>query len=544
MDIVSFTLHNVVISNDEDLPQVVSTIRTFNSASRCAVKHFNSIGLSGMIKGYTPIERKGTGHFSDYLYAESPVGMSDAMWRNLRRQSYDRKRSIGLARANRFFQMDKDLGYPIAGTRRIVGKWVKDNEFNLDSTLLHDAVMNGFKTYMSFSKKQDKYDTSRNSPVFGDMVNRSQKRISRNEFQLSKNSSITVVGKAKVGNPKFRFDLEKNELYFILNRKRIAFNYSHNRFSKNGYDRFYDIIGALENHCMPVTVTLTRLGGNRFNVTLTYASSELSSFRKERKSHRNDVVCALYATDEVLCHRIVNTKTHKVLHSEIHDIGSICGEKNARNTIERLKWDGKHGEIRKVEKRIRNRKSSSVNLLIKRIFNINRSYQVGDVVVESASSRNNRNFNRGLIEFSKEKIKSLHSDNCFISAKKFCTMVKGHCARNGMRFNKVNGAFIQLKAVMKAETMCGAVHDACNQLVERHISNGVNLELTDWRKFISNSSMLDWVGHLLHNKRSRQAGFELRKLMKTRMVEKAIRLLDGRSRCSGTDEARHCYWFG
>ena len=62
------------------------------------------------------------------------------------------------------------------------------------------------------------------------MVSRSKKHINSKEFQLTRNSSITVVGKTKVGNPKFRFDLETNTMTFTYNYKKIEFSFKKNRF--------------------------------------------------------------------------------------------------------------------------------------------------------------------------------------------------------------------------------------------------------------------------------------------------------------------------
>ena len=82
--------------------------------------------------------------------------------------------------------------------------------------------------------------------------------------------------------------------------------------------------------------------------------------------------------------------------------------------------------------------------------------------------------------------------------------------------------------------MADAIRNACTTMVGRY-TNKSDVGLTDWRKWISDPSMLDWVGHLLHNKRSRQAKSEIRKAFNSRAVEKAVRLVDNRNRSHDID---------
>ena len=108
-------------------------------------------------------------------------------------------------------------------------------------------------------------------------------------------------------------------------------------------------------------------------------------------------------------------------------------------------------------------------------------------------------------------------------------MVQTKCSEFGMELGKVDGTFIQLKAILESHSMTDAIRNACTCMVGRFISKSDN-GLTDWRKWMSDPSMLDWVGHLLHNKRPRQARTEIRKAFNARAVEKAVRLVDNRNR--------------
>lgn len=174
------------------------------------------------------------------------------------------------------------------------------------------------------------------------------------------------------------------------------------------------------------------------------------------------------------------------------------------------------------------------------MFRINKSYGVGCVVMETPKSRTSRNFNNSLLEFDTSKIKLENANPCFMSASRLMNMVKSQCNRNGMKFNSVNGSFLQLESLLKAKTnMNEALRNACLILIDRNFT-GFDIRMTDWGKMMSNDpSMLDWVGHLLHNKRNQQARCEIRKAFHERAVEKAVRLCDNRFRCGLKDEGRH-----
>lgn len=166
--------------------------------------------------------------------------------------------------------------------------------------------------------------------------------------------------------------------------------------------------------------------------------------------------------------------------------------------------------------------------LLNKIFRINKAQGVSRVVVEAPASRTRRNFNNSYIGFRREKIGKESTPTCFMSAKRLVELVKNQCKRNGMEFKKVNGSFVQMRAVMISSTMEDALRNAANALVDID-EYGRKLDLAEFRKWVSDPSMLDWVKHLLHNKRNRQARIEIRKAFQSRVVEKATRLLDKRS---------------
>lgn len=540
LDILSFQLHNVVLSNPDDIQDIEDLLKTYNSISRCAFKRFKSIGLKGMLNGHrTPDKREVQGKFTNYMYMESPDGMSDELWFEFRKGSYDRKRNEGLKNANQFWQIDKDLGSPISGTIKSLGEWAKKNDYTIDSVLTHNAVMQGLKTYKSFIKKQSKWMTDKANPVFGDMVSRSRKKISKSEFNLSKNSSFTVTGsKAKNGNPKFKFNLEDSTVVFTLRRKKITFSYNHNRFSKAGYDKFQELVNLMNDSKMPVTVTLTEIQKGKFTITLSYSPIEFNQLTKKPIHCDKNISCGIYVTDNSLCHQIVNVNTNKVIYSRIYDIDELSGLKRNKHAFETLKWNGQFKELAKLNKRIKNTKWSETTKILNTIFNVNKSFHVKNVVVEKPSSRTIKNFNNSYISFNKISIGSKNCRCNFISSTRFNDMVKSHCLKNNMTFNKVNGSFIQLNAILDSNSMSDALKNACNSLIYR-FHNPNALRLTDLRKKISNPSMLDWIGHLLHNKRSRQARMSIRETVHNRLVEKANRLLDNRFKCIGTEDGRH-----
>lgn len=542
LGMLTFQIHNLSLVDDSNEELIDNLLKTYNSASRCAFKRFKSIGLKSMLKEHpTPDKRNPTTRFTDYFYKDAPVGMSDKMWREFRKDSYDRKRAIGLKHTNRFWMIDKDLGSPINGTMKSIREWVNENEYKLDSTLIHDAVMQGFKQYLAFERQLSKWKTSKKNPSFGDISSRSSRKISKDEFQLTRNSSLTIIGKkSRKGNQKFNFSLENDKMTFTFNRKRIEFDYSHNRFSHNGYDKFQNIVNAMENDGMPVTITLTKIGKNKFNLSLTYSPLELNEFKKEYISHDNDIISCIYSTDEVVCHQIMNVRKHRIIHSKTYDIGSLDGEKKNKHAFEQLKWDGKYDELASLTKKTNNKKTSIASELVAKIFRISRSYGVKNVVIETTNSRTSNKFNKSLLEFDKSKITNGNANNCFISQRRFNSLIKGHCIKNGMTLNKVNGDFIQMISIANSNTMSQAIRNACTSLAIRFENkNSSDLYLTDWRKFVNDPSMLDWVKHLLHNKRNRQARATVKHIMHQKIVEKAICLPDNRSKCIAIDEGRH-----
>lgn len=552
-DFVSFKLHGIKLVDDSNLHVVESIAKSYNSAKRCAIKRFQSIGLNGMTKGQVPIDRDPLKNFKDFQlvdghpsFYQGPVGMSKDLWYRVRKDAYLRKRIDGLRRAKKMWQLDKDLGSPISGTERVVGEWVKSHEFNLDSVMVHNAILDGLKTYRAFEKKLSKYQTKKTSPSFGDMEGRSRKDITKDEFQLTRNGSFTVVGQSsRGGNPKFRFKSEEmdgsDKMELVFQRKWIEFDLSGNRFSQKGYKRFCNLVEMMNQGKIPVTVTLSRERNNRFEVTMTYSQQRYSSLLKEisNKAKRH-LISSIYFTDEVLCHQVVDAKTNKVLHFKAYDIDKSTGNKNKRHLIESLKWDGKLDELAKLERKMRNATITETQKLIGKLFRINKSYGVGCVVMETPRTRNSRNFNNSLLEFDPSKIRLGNANPCFMSASRLVNMVKNQCTRNGMKFNSVNGAFLQLESLLDSEKdMNEALENACSILVKRNFA-GFDIRATDWGKMMSHHpSMLDWVGHLLHKKQNRQARCEIRNAFVERAVEKAVRLCDSRSRCGLKDEGRH-----
>ena len=548
-DTTSITLRNVEILDDSLLPEVESTIKTWNSVARCAFKRFQSMNLRANLKSQKePRKRKSIPKFLDYaiedgkaLKYECPDGMSEEMWREMRWEAYGKKRSQGLKNANPFWQIDKDLGSPVSSTMKVVGDWAKSNGHFLDSVLVHDATMLGYRTHMSFEGKKARWLTSKDSPSFGDMEGRSRKKLTKEEFQLTRNASLTVTGrKEKNGNPKFKFDLDKMEMTFTLNRRKIGFSFNGTRFSRKGLSHLATIISGMENGKLPVTVTLTRTDKTgRFHITLAYSTKAMSELKKENWNRKSKIKSVIYATDEIVHHAIF--KNGKPIHSRTYRIDEVSGTKKVLPQISHLKWKGKNELAAKLEKKCRNMTLVAARKVLSTIFKANRSYGVGEVVVESPTSRSRKNFNCSLIEFSRNKILEGTARPCFMSANRFVDMVKSNCARNGIGFNRANGAFVQTKAILSSRHMEEAIGKACLFLLEN--SNRTNKDifndLTYWSKKVLDPSMLDWVGHLLHNGRSRQARLDVRKAFQARAVEKAVRLVDNRSgrRCGRRGEA-------
>lgn len=361
-DFVSFKLHGIQLVDKSNLHVVESIAKNYNSAKRCAIKRFQSIGLNGLMKGQSPIERNPLKNFKDFemvdghpCFYQEPTGMSKDMWYNVRKDAYLKKRLAGLNRASKLWQLDKDLGSPISGTEKAIKNWMKSNDYDIDSILLHNAILDGLKTYKAFDKKKSKYKTSKNSPAFGDFESRSRNKITKEEFQLTRNGSFTIIGQqSSMGNPKFRFNENEDKMTFTFKRKGIEFDLSGNRFSKSGYAKFCNLVDLMNDGKLPVTITLSMTGGNKFEVILTYSQKKYVSLTNETSIKRNNRVSSIYCTDEVLCHQIVDLNTKKVIHFKKYDIGELFGTKRNKHSFESLKWDGKFKELSKLNKRIRN----------------------------------------------------------------------------------------------------------------------------------------------------------------------------------------------
>ena len=551
-DFVSFKLHGIKLTDVANISTIESISKAYNSAKRCAIKRFQSIGLNGLMKNQVPNERNPLENFKDFdivdgkpCYYMEPNGMSREMWYEMRKNAYLNKRLSGLRKASKLWQLDKDLGSPISGTEKIVGEWVKSRGFNLDSTMLHNAILEGLKSYRTFEKKSSRYQTKKKSPSFGNLEERSKNRITKEEFQFGRNGSFTVVGQSsKGGNSKFRFNPEGNKMSFVFNRKKIEFNLDGHRFSKTGHQRFCKIVELMNDGLLPVTITLNREGYNSFSMTLTYSQSKYSTMAREKSNPKTShIVSSIYCTDEVVCHQIVDVKKNKVLHFKKHDILRLIGEKDNRSEFEKLMWkNDKSKKLANLNKRLHNKTLAETSKLLEKMFRINKSYGVGLVIMEKPKSRNLRNFNHSLLEFDKSKIILGNANPCFMSSSRMMKMVKKQCSRNGMNFNSVNGAFLQLESLLYAEKdMNEALANACSILVKRNFA-GFDIRSTDWGKMMShNPSMLDWVGHLLSRKENRLARCEIRNAFQEGAVEKAVRLADTRSRCCLEDEGRHSH---
>ena len=492
-DIVSYQLHNLSLSDSENLPEIETLVKTYNSASRCAFKRFKDMGLNGMLKG-----------------------------------NHGRRN---------FWQVDKEVGSPIQGTSMKLKEWLVKNGYVLDSTLLQNAVMTGFKTYKSFERKQSKWQTSKENPSFGDMDARSRNKLTKDEFQLTRNASITVIGgKAKGGNQKFKLDSENCTLSFVWRRKRIEFSFRSSRFSRKGLKTLELIARGMEDDSLPVTVTLTRIGSGRFNATLTFSAGELNKLKKKEESSKSprqssSIVAGIWVNDEVVHHQVMDVARNKVIHSRTWKVEDFSGEKRTRKYLDeriaRKDWN----TVNAIKRKIANRTISETSRILNKIFSTSKGYGAKTVVVESARSKGIRQFNNSFISFSKDKIRNGSSRTCFMTYSRLVKQIKSQCSKFGMELGKVDGAFIQMKAILESPSMTDAIRNACTCMVGRFVRNEKpDTDLTCWRKWMSDPSMLDWVGHLLHNKRSRQARSEIRKAFKSRTVEKAVRLVDNRNR--------------
>lgn len=529
---VSLQLHHVRLIDESNLPEMEKLAKTFNSAVRCSFKRFRSLDIGNMLRWHRTPEKRAfnfkncpmpDGKPCEY---ERPTGMSKEMWLEMRRDAYMRK----MKSANPFWQIDKDLGSPIMGTVQIVGNWVKEHGYDLDTTLIHNATMTGLRTYKAFEKKARNYQSSRTSPAFGWIEERSRNRIGKEEFQLTKNASITVIGKkVKGGNPKFRFDAETDTMSFILHRKKVEFSFASHRFSKKGYKNFSELVELMNQGKIAVTVTLTRIEGGKFNVTLTYSPTELAKLRNETFKGKPNVKAALYTTDEALCHQIVDISKNKVLHSKIYRIDKMSDESLTHKRKEELVWKQDFKGAQNLERKLANRIEAISNEILDKVFKVNKAYGVSEVVIESPKSRNSRNFNNAYIEFHKDKI-GRTGKSCYISAPRFVDRTKSQCSKHCMKFTKkANGTFAQMLAVMKSSSMEAALRNATGQLLDETTPT---YGPTEWAKWVPDPSMLDWVRHLLHNKRPRQARKEIRKAFHQGTVERAVRLIDTRTSSS------------
>jgi len=482
--VVSIQLHGLKPLNESNLPIIDTTIKTFNSASRCAFKRFKQIGLKGM-------------------------------WKKVGRKN--------------FWQIDKDAGSPIQGAIASVKYWLEANNYELDSTLTQNAVMEGFRNYMSFERQQSKWRTSKTSPSFGDMDARSRNKLTKEEFQLTRNGSMTVIGKARNGNPKFRFDVENSIVSFLYKRKKLGFSFLSNRFSRKSIEKLNDIARFMSEGKLPVTMTLTKTDNEKYNLTLTYSEKEFRELKKECPRLRSSIVSGIWVSDEVIHHQIVDaSRNNKVLHAHTYKVEEFSGEKKFRDYLESRRLEHDWHIVNKLKERAKNKLLVGARKTLAKIFNISKSYGAKTVVLEKPTSKSKRSFNCSLIGFNKFSVQNGTGKSCFMTYSKFVQMVKSQCAKSGMEMSMVNGEFIQLKAILDSTSVSDAIGNACSEMLARQ-TRGYDPRLTDWRKYMSQDpSMLDWVGHLLHNKRSRQARGEIKVAFQTRAVEKAVRLIDKR----------------
>ena len=540
--VVSFQLHGVKLLDSEDATIIDRILKTYNSASRCSFKHFQKIGLNDLLKSHkTPNKRKFMSKFRNVpmvdgkpVCYECPNGMSEDMWRKMREESYRKKALKAFNNSSQFWQIDKDLGSPIMGTEQLVREWVKSNGYELDSILLHNAILNGFKNYKSFERQKSKYRTDKETPCFGDAQSRSKKHITHDEYELTRNSSFTVIGKKKVGNPKFRFNIEDCTAEFTFKRKKIGFSFKSHRFSKKGLKHISNVMEMMEQGKLAVTVTLTKVSKDTYTMSLAYSPSEMGY---ETSFHKSNIVTGIWFSGEAIHHQIMDVgdgSNNKILHERTYKVEDFTGERKSRKLIEHLKYNEECSTIKRIRKNLRNKMVSGTRDLLKEIFNISHAYGSSTVVVETPSSKTKRNFNSGFIGFDKSKVSEGNIAPCHMNQGTFLNMVKSQCIKNGMALKKVNGAFIQLNAVLASSSMKEAIRKATSEMVARASKGqGICLTKTGVEQVISsNPSMLDWVGHLLHNKRNRQARCEVKHAFLSRAVEKAVRLLDKRHRRS------------
>ena len=530
----SFQLHGLSLVDANDAALIESVLKTYNSLSRCACKRFSQIGLSSMLKFHRKPEKRKSG-FRDVpmvdghpMEIECPVGMSKEMWRRMRKEKYDKMAHSSTP--NPFWQIDKDLGSPIQGTEKALGEWARSHNYEFDSTTLHNAVLNGMKWHLSFERQKARYRTSKRNPSFGDNELRSKKKIGDFEYALTKNASMTIIGRK--GGSKFHFDLDNDVAAFTWRRRRLAFSFKSHRFSKRGWEKFSALIGHMEKGEIPVTFTLTMTGKNKFNISLTYDQSKLDELESIRKSvkieGRTSVVYPI--GKDIICHQIMQGS--KILHSQLHHLDNLNGKNKNIPQIEELQSKGEYGRLKKLRMSLSNRNMSAVDGLLHGIFRINKSMGVERVVVESPTSRRRDAFNRNLLGFNAYDIKNDNGQQGPISLIRLNHLVKGLCSKMGMEFKKVDGTFVQAYAIFKSNSMVEAIRTAASTLAAKGGKDKFNIPLTEWSEMVQDPSMLDWVKHLLHNRRTRQARRELKKAVQNGVVEKAIRLIDTRSKLS------------
>ena len=115
--VVAFQLHGVSLIDNESTEIVDNLLKTYNSASRCAYKRFEAIGLKELLKAHrVPNKRKFMSKFRNVpmvdgkpMCYDCPTGMSESTWAKMREESYKRKALAAFNNANKFWQIDKDL---------------------------------------------------------------------------------------------------------------------------------------------------------------------------------------------------------------------------------------------------------------------------------------------------------------------------------------------------------------------------------------------------------------------------------------------------
>ena len=510
----SFQLHGMTLVDGEDGGLIEAILKTYNSLSRCAYKKFKSIGLRSMLKFHPNPEKRRSG-FRDVPLVdgqprayECPTGMSEKMWRRVRKEAYDSKRK----EANPFWQIDKDLGSPVRGTEAGLGEWARKKGYEFDSTTLHNAVLNGMKMHLSFERQKARYRTSKSNPSFGENELRSKKRLTKFEYGLTKNASMTLIGRK--GSSKFHFDLEDDSMTFTWRRRKIGFSFKSHRFSKKGWEKFRSLVEHMEKGEIPVTFTLT-----------------MTANKVRENAKIEGRVAVIYPLGkDMLYHQVM--QGDRILNSELHHLDDLNGRNKNKRQIEELKGKGQYQKLTRLRRTLASRNASTVDAVLHRIFRINKAMGVEKVVVETPGSRRRSAFNRNLLSFNAYDIKNDNGQQGPISLVKLNSLVKGLCSKMGMEFKRADGTFVQAQAIYKSGSMMEAIRTAASTLAAIGSKTKFNIPLTEWSEMVQDPSMLDWVKHLLHNRRIRQARRELKKAVQNGVVEKAIRLIDTRSRLS------------